>query len=71
MRQIVARLSPVLFISRCSSCDAIAFVESELEAMNLNHRCEPEFLIIRNRERETAVGFMAIDFDFPPPELWN
>jgi hypothetical protein len=69
----VARVSPLLFISRCRSCDAIAFVESELEAMNLNHRC------LQNLEREvhlvdrieSAVGFMAIDFDFPPPELWN
>ena len=77
--QQIARLSPVLFISRCSSCDAISFSESELEALNLDHHCLPviDKIVTSHLGRnqianiESAIGFMNAEYNFPDPSRWN
>jgi hypothetical protein len=68
----IARLSPVLFISRCGKCDAITFTETEREALNLEHRCaEPERRPRWDDDFDTMELMAKTDFNFLPPELWN
>ena len=77
----VAKISPLLFVSRCVRCDAISFVESELDALSLEreHHCiEPERPSPGNLIWEIDFDFTdliarVVDFDFPPddPASWN
>jgi hypothetical protein len=70
----VARLSPMLFISKCGRCDAVSFSESEREAMVVEreHRCiEPERRPRWDDDFDVMQIMSQADFDFLPPELWN
>jgi hypothetical protein len=70
----IARLSPVLFISKCGRCDAISFSETERAAIDVEreHRCiEPERRPRWDDDFDTMEIMAKTDFAFLPAEQWN